>query len=209
MDNANFILTEDNVPVFQTFDIASEEVTRLNTGDEILCDEKFKKNKIEWISVFLSDDRKGFIMADTKGIKISLMVLKQPSADVFETPDASSKIIFTYHEGDKLQVIGSVKKDELLWVKTESLSGIVGFMPGSIKGKEEPIATPSEKWPIRIGAAMGLLFALIEFYLYIISNNHSGGSLFVWDLTFAFGIGALVGYLPTFFYIKLKRQIFR
>jgi hypothetical protein len=209
METANFMLLEDKVPVYSAADPTSVEITKLNSGDEIICDEKVKKNQVQMVSVVLSDGRKGYIRAETKGIGISLAVLKQSSADVFEAPDASSKIVSVYGRGDKFQIIGGVKQDNLTWVKTESLAGTVGFIQGEVKVEEVIQLTPSQKWPARggyIGAGIGVAAA---FYFSFFSDGYhpvivgmGRGSVVIF-----FFAGFITGYLFTYLFIKIKHSI--
>ena len=206
MENANFMLLEDKVPVYSTTDIASEEITKLNSGDEIIFDEKLKKNQIQWASIVLSDGRKGYIKADAKGIRIHLAALKQSSADVFEAPGLSSKVIKTYNQGERFQIIGGVQQDNMMWVKTESLSGVIGFIQGGVKVEEVVQTTPSEKWPVRggyIGAGVGVA---IVFYFSFFSGGDYAGIVKLMFLV-AFIAGFIIGYLFTGIIIKIKRSI--
>ena len=209
MENANFILMEDKVSVYATADTTSGEIAKLNSGDEIICDEKVKKNQILWVTVFLPDGRKGFIRADVKRCRISLVTLKQSGADVFEDADPSSKIILTYHQGEKFQIIGSEKRGDVLWVKTESLSGVIGFIDKSVRIEEVILFTPSEKWPARgsyIGAGVGVAIVL---YVSIISDSGqsmSSGTVKSLMVAAAFG-GLIFGYFFTWSFIKIKRLI--
>ena len=123
MENANFIIMEDKVSVYATADIASGKIAELNGGDEIIADEKVKKNQTDWVSVFLSDGTKGFIQANVKGYGISLVILRDSSADVYEKPDPSSKIILTYNKGEKFQIIGGEKQAMYCGSKLKAFQG--------------------------------------------------------------------------------------
>jgi hypothetical protein len=208
MENANFMLLEDKVPVYSTTDIASEEITKLNSGDEIIFDEKLKKNQIQWASIVLSDGRKGYIKADAKGIRIHLAALKQSSADVFERPGLSSKVIKTYNQGERFQIIGGVQQDNLMWVKTESLSGVIGFIQGGVKVEEVVQTTPSEKWPVRggyIGAGIGV--AIVIYFSFFNGDDHVTAGIVKLMFVVAFIAGFIIGYLLTQIFIKIKRSI--
>jgi hypothetical protein len=227
MEKANFILLEDKVSVYQTADTASEEIAQLSNGDEIIQDEKLIKNQITWYSVVLPDDRKGFIRADSKGIEIALVILEQHSADVFEAPDTSSKVILTYHLGDKFQIIGGVplggtgpvqvvsgeKYGNLMWVKTESLSGVIGFIQAGagIKVKDVTPIPPSLKWPLRmgyIGALAGVAIELYIYYSYYDSGAYDYNSRVIekFIILIAFFGGFVIGFLLTKFFIRVKRS---
>jgi len=209
MENANFIIMEDKVSVYATTDIASLVIAELNNDDEIICDEKVKKNQILWVTVFLPDGKKGFIRGDVKGCSVRLVTLNQSSADVFEDSEPSSKIILTYHKGEKFQIIGAEKRDDVLWVRTESPTGVIGFIDENVKIKEVIQFTPSEKWPIRgsyIGATAGVLIVL---YISIFSDRSqfmSGGEAKGWMVIAGIG-GLILGYGFTYFFIKIKRSI--
>jgi hypothetical protein len=209
MENANFILMEDKVPVYATADSLYGEIAELNSGDEIIVDEKVKKNQTDWVSVVLSDGKTGFIKADVKGCGINLVILRQSSADVFEDSDASSKIVLTYHKGEKFQIIGGEKRGDVLWVKTESLSGVIGFINESVRIKEVILFTPSQKWPALggyIGAGVGVAIVL---YIAIISDSGQSmerGTVKLLMIGAAFG-GLVIGYFFTYFFIKIKHSM--
>ncbi len=208
MKDANFLLLEDNVSVYEKADTTSAEVAKLNSGDEIICDERFRKHQIHWSTVVLPDNRKGYMLADTKGFKIALMVLTQDSADVYEAPDALSKVVFTYNKDDKFQLIGSVKQGDVLWIKTESLTGVIGFVQGTVKGKQETQITPSQKWPFQIGIVAGIIGAAIMILLYVLEHSHAGDSI-AFDCSVGFFIGFIAGYLPSMLFMRIRRSILR
>jgi hypothetical protein len=208
MENANYMLLEDRVPVYSAADITSVEIAKLNNGDEIILDEKFRKNRIQWASVILSDDRKGFMRADAKGVRICLAVLKQASADVYKTPGTFSKIILTYHRDDEFQIIGGEKQDDVMWIKTESSSGIIGFVEGGVKVEKVEQTLPSQKWPVRGGYIGACVAVAIVFYFAFLDDRSAIGIAKVLFVV-AFIGGFLIGYLFTEFFIRIKRSMGR
>ena len=205
MDNANFMLLDDNAPVYLTTDLSSDVIAKLNRGDELMLDEKFKKNGTNWISVILADGKKGYMAGDTKGSEITLVVLQAANVDVYEAPDATSKVILTYNQGDKIQIIENVNQGDVIWAKTESLTGVVGYIKANANVKEITIATPSNKWPMRagyIGALLGVAGYAIFFYTY----NYHDSDRFNRGIVF---IVFFAGFIAGFWLIKVFRMIKR
>jgi len=121
----------------------------------------------------------------------------------------SAKVIKTYNQGERFQIIGGVQQDNMMWVKTESLSGVIGFIQGGVKVEEVVQTTPSEKWPVRggyIGACVGVA---IVFYLSFFNGSEHSSTAGIAKIMFvvSFIAGFIIGYLFTGILIKIKRSI--
>ncbi len=127
--------------VYSGPDQGSMPVTQAGVGAVVDLGAAKKDDGRAWVSIVLSDGRRGYVPGSTRVSFLKCATLLQNDVSAYSQPSTSSPVAARYAKAATLYLGEKVNQDGKSWVRVIDSTGTEGFIDGQTRIKMVPVAT--------------------------------------------------------------------